>query len=117
MYVSGEVIENINDLGGENHAWTVAEINGKWIGLDATWNFFYGKIPQCHLYKKLEGAFEPFVITIPSDKISTNIIEKTKFIEIVNLNSKKNHNYNDNNSQNVIKFKIVFLLILLLNYF
>lgn len=117
LYASGEVIKNIKDLGGENHAWTVAEINGKWIGLDATWNFFYGKIPQCHLYKKLEGAFEPFAIGIPSDKISTNIIEETKFIEIVNLNSKKNHNYNENNYQNVIQFNILFLLILLLNYF
>ena len=117
LYASGEVIRNINDLGGENHAWTVAEINGKWIGLDATWNFFYGKIPQCHLFRKLEGTFGTFVIGIPDDKISTNIIEKTKFIEIVNLNSKKNHNYNENDSQNVIQFKILFLLILLLNYF
>ena len=117
LYASGEVIKNINDFGGENHAWTVAEINGKWIGLDATWNFFYGKIPQCHLYKKLEGAFEPFAIAIPEDKVSTNIIEETKFIEIVNLNSKKNQNYNEKNTQNVIQFNILFLLILLLNYF
>ena len=118
LYASGEAIKNINDLGGENHAWTVAEINGKWIGLDATWNIFSGKLPQCHLFKKIDGAFEPFAIAIPQDKVSTNVIEETKLIEIVNLTSKKNYNYNsENNSQKFIQLNILFLFIILLNHF
>lgn len=33
------------------HAWTMAKIDEKWIPLDATWNFFDGKLPVSHIFK------------------------------------------------------------------
>ena len=33
------------------HAWTVAKIDGNWIPLDATWNFFNGKLPLSHIFR------------------------------------------------------------------
>ena len=121
LYASGEAINNIETLNRENHAWTVAEIDGKWIGLDATWNIFSGKLPQCHLYRKFEGTFDPIGFFIPgsesNNKIST--FEELKLIEIVNYTQNKNtENTEDiSDSQNNLEINILFLLIILLIQF
>ena len=121
LYASGEAINNIETLNRENHAWTVAEIDGKWIGLDATWGIFSGKLPQCHLYRKFEGTFDPIGFFIPgsesNNKIST--FEELKLIEIVNYTQNKNTEDTEDisDSQNNLEINILFLLIILLIQF
>ena len=115
---SGEAINNIKTLSRENHAWTVAFIDGKWIGLDATWNIFDGKLPQCHLFRKFEGVFEPIGFFIPGEDTNNKIssLEELKLVEIVNITS--NEKTNDNfNSQNCCVINLLFLLITLLIQF
>ena len=115
---SGEAINNIKTLSRENHAWTVAFIDGKWIGLDATWNIFDGKLPQCHLFRKFEGVFDPIGFFIPGEDTNNKIssLEELKLVEIVNITS--NEKTNDNfNSQNCCVINLLFLLITLLIQF
>ena len=33
------------------HAWTLINVNNKWLPLDATWGIFSGKLPVCHIFK------------------------------------------------------------------
>jgi hypothetical protein len=121
LYASGKSIDNINTLEKGNHAWTVAEIKGKWIGLDATWNIFSGKLPQCHLFVEFNGQYSPDAFIYPTeveDKAKISIIEELKLIEIVNLTTKQNSNSVTNfNSQNGFKLNILFILILILSQF
>ena len=114
LYTSGTAIKNFATLDRENHAWTVAEINGKWIGLDATWNIFSGKLPQCHVYYKYEGIFDTFSFILPGElenKAKININEELKFVEIVNSTTEIESNLN---SQKVFRMNMLVLLILLL---
>ena len=46
---------NFNNLG---HAWTLAEINGEWIPLDATWELFGDKFPITHIFFCYKHYFE-----------------------------------------------------------
>ena len=57
IYVSGiandgkEKNNNINQINDENHAWTLAKINNKWIPLDCTWGLLNGILPVSHIFK------------------------------------------------------------------
>ena len=137
FYALGFSINNLETLSREEHAWTVAQINGKWIGLDATWNLFNGKIPQCNLFLNFDTFGEPFSIVIPNEfKIKTNKIKELKFIEIVNFtnetnkngkiitndsihnNSNSSHYISNDNSQKIFnENKFILLILLLINYF
>ena len=79
--------------------------------------------------KKIDGAFEPFAVVIPSGTIVTNVIEELNLMEIVNLTSEKDDDSNydslsksdtnsdsntNNSSQKVFQLNIMVLLILLL---
>ena len=44
----------LNYPDSSRHAWTVAQINGKWIPLDATWSIFDGKLPLSHVFESYE---------------------------------------------------------------
>ena len=46
----------LNYPDSSRHAWTVAQINGKWIPLDATWGIFDGKLPLSHVYESYEKS-------------------------------------------------------------
>lgn len=128
---SGEAIQNSETLKRENHGWTVAFIDGKWIGLDATWNIFSGILPQCHLFRKFEGVFPPIGFFVPRDDSNNKInqIEELKLVEIVNFSSNektnakidsRNDNIDSNNantdSQKGLVINILFLFIILLIY-
>lgn len=39
------------------HSWTIAKIDGKWIPLDATWNFFSGKLPLGFVFRYYHETF------------------------------------------------------------
>ena len=57
IYVSGIAINaegsnnKINQIKDENHAWTLAKINNKWIPLDCTWGLLNGILPVSHIFK------------------------------------------------------------------
>ena len=65
---------NFNNLG---HAWTLAEINGKWIPLDATWKLFGENFPITHIFENFLNGSE-----IRSG--IKNLIEKEKIKYIKN---------------------------------
>ena len=65
---------NFNNLG---HAWTLAEINGKWIPLDATWKLFGENFPITHI-------FENFLNGSEGRSGIKNLIEKEKIKYIKN---------------------------------
>lgn len=115
LHASGFVIKDIKTLGGENHAWTVALINGKWIALDATWDIFSGKVPQCHLYRKFDGSFDTFGYALPSDnKNIINATEELKLVEIVNITSESD-SHSDSNYIKYLGINLMFLLFFLLS--
>ena len=54
MYTKGFAytgLSNNIDTSETLHAWTTAKIDGKWIPLDATWNFFNGKLPSGFIFR------------------------------------------------------------------
>jgi hypothetical protein len=57
IYVSGIAIseegnlDKINQIKDQNHAWTLAKINNKWIPLDCTWGLLNGILPVSHIFK------------------------------------------------------------------
>ena len=53
IYVSGYALDKKDTFGKEDaHAWSLVKIDGKWLPFDATWGFFSGKIPVCHVFKQ-----------------------------------------------------------------
>ena len=52
VYVSGYACDKKNVMNQNNgHAWTLINVNNKWLPLDATWGIFSGKLPVCHIFK------------------------------------------------------------------
>lgn len=124
LYATGDVIHNLTTFETESHAWTVAEINGKWIGLDATWDLLGGRLPQCHLFKYFEGGDTIFVYTIPYEPYMKQVVikqkDETKFVEIVNITEKKNSvSDNPQNGEGIksklyMLFNLIMIIILLI---
>ena len=115
LYASGFAVKNIKTLDGENHAWTVAYISGKWIALDATWGIFSGKVPQCHVYRKFNGIYDTFGFTVPDNKKNIiNVTEELKLIEVVNTTSESNSDL-DSNYIKYFGINIMFLFFFLLS--
>ena len=79
-----------NPTDGDRHAWTVAKIGDKWLGLDATWNIFNkdGYLPQCHLFSSFSVFY---VISTNSNGGIVNFVEREdiKLVEIVNFECEK----------------------------
>lgn len=90
VYASGYSIKDLKKLTDGRHAWTVAKIDGKWMGLDATWNIFNedGYLPKCHLFLDFESTSS---ISTYSDGGQVNFVEKedVKIVEIVNFECDK----------------------------
>ena len=90
IYTTGYSVKDINDPTNGRHAWTVAKINGKWIGLDATWNIFneYGYLPLCHLFRSYGPSY---IISAGTIEGKANFIKKeeVKLVETVNFSCKK----------------------------
>ena len=81
---SGYSVTDLNNPTDGRHAWTIAKIDGKWIGLDATWGIFSGYLPLCHLFQNFELHYNPQCIEI-FGKVDCKIKEEVKFVEIVNF--------------------------------
>ena len=58
IYTSGYSVKDLDNPTDGRHAWTVAKIGDKWLGLDATWAIYteYGYLPQCHLFQAFGGT-------------------------------------------------------------
>ena len=57
VYATGYSVKDLNNPTNGRHGWTVAKIDGKWIGLDATWGIFSGYLPLCHLFQVFEAHY------------------------------------------------------------
>lgn len=90
VYASGYSITDLKKPTDGKHAWTVAKINGKWLGLDATWNIFNedGYLPQCHLFLDFGSTYS---ISTYSDVGKVNFFKKedVKIVEIANFECDK----------------------------
>ena len=90
VLASGYSIKDINKPTDGRYAWTVAKIDDKWVGLDATWNIFNqdGYLPQCHLFRSFGNAHD---ISTYSNWGKVNFVEKEdiKIVEIVNFECDK----------------------------
>ena len=67
IYVSGYALDKKDTFRKEDaHAWSLIKIDGKWLPFDATWGFFSGKLPVCHVFKQF---FPTGTRVIGTDKI------------------------------------------------
>ena len=67
IYVSGYALDKKDTFGKEDaHAWSLIKIDGKWLPFDATWGFFSGKLPVCHIFKQF---FPSGTKVVGTDKI------------------------------------------------
>ena len=80
VYVSGYVMENKDYFSSEDgHAWSLININGKWLPFDATWGIFTGKLPVCHIF---HSYFSEGTTTFGSDFVNIKPNEiRGKFLE------------------------------------
>ena len=78
--VSDYVMENKDYFSSEDgHAWSLININGKWLPFDATWGIFTGKLPVCHIF---HSYFSEGTTTFGSDFVNIKPNEiKGKFLE------------------------------------
>ena len=53
IYVSGFALDKKDFFDkADAHAWSLINIDGKWLPFDATWGIFSGKLPVCHVFKQ-----------------------------------------------------------------
>jgi hypothetical protein len=84
VYVTGYSVKNLNDATKGLHAWTVAKVDGKWIGLDATWGIFSGYLPLCHLFITFNYYYLTY-FRYYGGEVNFNEINEVKLVEIVNF--------------------------------
>ncbi len=66
------------------HAWVIAYINNKWIGLDATWGIVEGNLPISHIYAS--SIYSAMNVRFSGSGFKYgNIIHKIEFVEIVDV--------------------------------
>ena len=79
------------------HAWSVAKINGKWIPLDATWDFFFGKFPLGHIFLYFGENYQDI-------QVDWSIISNLISFEIQKINGFLDSNPQISNKLTAIKF-------------
>ncbi len=85
IYASGYDVKDLNNPTKGRHAWTIAKIDGKWIGLDATWGLFSGYLPLCHLFTDFGTSYLPLYYSIGGKVDFNEKEEEIKLVEIVNF--------------------------------
>ena len=56
IYVIGYALDLNDSYGPENgHAWSLIQINGKWLPFDSTWGIFTGKLPVSHIFRSYDS--------------------------------------------------------------
>ena len=56
IYVIGYALDLNDSYGLENgHAWSLIQINGKWLPFDSTWGIFTGKLPVSHIFRSYDS--------------------------------------------------------------
>ena len=84
-YANGYSVDDLDNPTDGRHGWTIAKIDGKWIGLDATWGIFSGYLPLCHLFQNYDTKYLSSYIGY-GGKVEFNTKgEEVKLIEIVNF--------------------------------
>ena len=86
LYVTGYSVKNISNPTNGLHAWTVAKVDGKWIGLDSTWGIFSGYLPLCHLFITYGRSYYPSYYNYGGNSTFHEKDEEVKLVEIVNFN-------------------------------
>jgi transglutaminase/protease-like cytokinesis protein 3 len=55
LYILGYALDKKIVYGIEDaHAWSLVNIDGKWLPFDATWGIFSGKLPITHVFKQTD---------------------------------------------------------------
>ena len=55
IYILGYALDKKIKYGIEDsHAWSLVNIDGKWLPFDATWGIFSGKLPVTHIFKQTD---------------------------------------------------------------
>ena len=55
IYILGYALDKKIKYGIEDaHAWSLVNIDGKWLPFDATWGIFSGKLPITHIFKQTD---------------------------------------------------------------
>ena len=73
IYILGYAVDKkINFSVEDAHAWSLVNIEGKWLPFDATWGIFSGKLPVTHIFKltDCEG-----IKTLSYDKVKIEQID------------------------------------------
>jgi hypothetical protein len=56
IYVMGYALDSNDCYGEENgHAWSLIQIEGKWLPFDSTWGIFSGKLPVSHVFRGFDS--------------------------------------------------------------
>ena len=52
----GYALDSNDCYGEENgHAWSLIQIEGKWLPFDSTWGIFSGKLPVSHVFRGFDS--------------------------------------------------------------
>ena len=73
IYILGYAVDKKTNFSIEDaHAWSLVNIEGKWLPFDATWGIFSGKLPVTHIFKltDCEG-----IKTLSYDKVKIEQID------------------------------------------
>ena len=72
LYILGYALDKKIKYGIEDaHAWSLVNIDGKWLPFDATWGIFSGKLPVTHIFKQTDCQG---IKTISYDKVKVEQI-------------------------------------------
>ena len=72
IYILGYALDKKIKYGIEDsHAWSLVNIDGKWLPFDATWGIFSGKLPVTHIFKQTD--FQA-IKTLSFDKVKVEQI-------------------------------------------
>ena len=85
VYATGYSVKDLNNPTNGRHGWTVAKIDGKWIGLDATWGIFSGYLPLCHLFQNFGASYLASYSSFGGKVNFNEKEEEVKLVEIVNF--------------------------------
>lgn len=88
VYITGYSVKDLDNPTDGLHAWTAAKIDGKWIGLDATWGLFTGYLPLCHLFKTFGSTYLPSCNNYGGQVNFNKKEEEITLVEIINFSCK-----------------------------
>jgi hypothetical protein len=78
LYILGYALDKKIKYGIEDaHAWSLVNLDGKWLPFDATWGIFSGKLPVTHIFKQTDCQG---IKTISYDKVKVEQINVNGYL-------------------------------------